>query len=374
MRDSRYKLKGLMLITTVVAVAAWILLAGGIFLTQSSQFQMLGARKVTDLARQYAEIDAQALRLVEYSKLTDNSTLSKCQLHLSRGQIQTVTAPDWEDEISIGKEQTASSGGVFRVATINIYRKGDTKPRWSEDVPIVKDAQLYSRAEIDKMIADVKKAAEDAAKNSGSGSGSAGGGGSGGTENFPGKYNIYAMLYAGFDSVGHIGTWGSPAFATVFVYSENFNPSQSLPTSFSITPPNFPSNYLTITEDFHGPNTHGTFSYSAVYNWYANYKNLYEYNIEKAVESAFNYIKFPALHNGEGNATLHTTINHLLSGEFYGPIRHIIKFNSDVIFWTSAKTGYGFSDNVPPYDRSLIEFVIDNKNNPPIENNLKNFY
>ena len=111
MKITKYKLRGLMLITTVVAVVAWILLAGGIFLTQSSQFQMLGARKVEDQARQYAEVDAQALKLIEYSKITDNSTLSKLHLHLSRGQIQTVTAPDWEDEISIGKEQTASSGG-----------------------------------------------------------------------------------------------------------------------------------------------------------------------------------------------------------------------------------------------------------------------
>ena len=114
MRISKYRLHGLMLITTVVAVAAWILLAGGIFLTQSSQFQMLGARKIEEQARQYAEVDAQALKLVEYSKIADNSTLSKLHLHLSRGQIQTVTAPDWEDEISIGKEQTASLGGIPR--------------------------------------------------------------------------------------------------------------------------------------------------------------------------------------------------------------------------------------------------------------------
>jgi len=175
MRDSRYKLKGLMLITTVVAVAAWILLAGGIFLTQSSQFQMLGANKMEEQARQFAEVDANLLQLVEYGKLTDAGTLSNFKLHTNRAQIQTVDAPDWEDEISIGNEQRASSGGLFRVATINIYRKGDTKPRCGLNVPIVKDAQMYSRSQLDKMIADAtaqakaaaeaaKKAAEEAAK------------------------------------------------------------------------------------------------------------------------------------------------------------------------------------------------------------------
>lgn len=101
MRDSRYKLKGLMLITTVVAVAAWILLAGGIFLTQSSQFQMLGARKIEEQARQYAEIDAQVLKYVPYAKLTDEATLKSYKLHTKRAKMETVEAADWEDEIML---------------------------------------------------------------------------------------------------------------------------------------------------------------------------------------------------------------------------------------------------------------------------------
>ena len=164
MRMSNYRLRGLMLITTVVAVAAWILLAGGIFLTQSSQFQMLGASKMEEQARQYAEVDANLLQLIEYGKLTDSSTLASYKLHTNRAQIQTVDAPDWEDAISIGSEQTASSGGVYRVATIDIYRKGDTEPRVSLNVPIVKDAQMYSRSQLDKMIADATAAAKAAAE------------------------------------------------------------------------------------------------------------------------------------------------------------------------------------------------------------------
>ena len=103
-----------MLITTVVAVAAWILLAGGIFLTQSSQFQMLGARKIEEQARQYAEVDAQVLKYVAYDKLTDETTLKGYKLHLKRAKRETVDAADWEDEIIMGDEKKSSdkSGGV----------------------------------------------------------------------------------------------------------------------------------------------------------------------------------------------------------------------------------------------------------------------
>jgi len=139
MQMSRYKLHGVMLLTTVVAVAAWILLAGGIFLTQSSQFQMLGARKIEEQARQYAEVDAQILKYVAYDKLADENTLKGYKLHLKRAQIETVDAADWEDEITISDEKKSSDkSGGYRVATVNIYRKDDTKPRWSMDVILVK--------------------------------------------------------------------------------------------------------------------------------------------------------------------------------------------------------------------------------------------
>lgn len=145
MQITRYKLRGVMLITTVVAVAAWILLAGGIFLTQSSQFQMLGARKIEEQARQYAEVDAQILKYVAYDKLTDATTLKSYKLHLKRAKMETVEAADWEDEITIGPEKKSSDkSGGYRVATINIYRKGDTKPRWSMDAILVKGSKNSS--------------------------------------------------------------------------------------------------------------------------------------------------------------------------------------------------------------------------------------
>ena len=125
MQHSRYKLRGIMLITTVVAVAAWILLAGGIFLTQSSQFQMLGARKIEEQARQYAEVDAQVLKYVAYDKLTDETTLKGYKLHLKRAKMETVDAADWEDEIIMGDEKKSSDksgGGIGQRQSTSIAR------------------------------------------------------------------------------------------------------------------------------------------------------------------------------------------------------------------------------------------------------------
>ena len=153
----RYKRRGVMLITTVVAVTAWILLAGGLFLAQSGELQMLAANHEENQAKQYAEVNANLLKGIDYSQLTDANILAKFHLHMDRGTIQTVDAPDWEDEIAISNEKTARSGAKFRTATINIYQKGDTKPRFRLDISLEKDVQPPTRGEIDKMIAQKEK-------------------------------------------------------------------------------------------------------------------------------------------------------------------------------------------------------------------------
>ena len=162
MQTSRYKRRGVMLLTTVVAIAAWILLAGGLFLAQSGELRMLAAGNEANEAKQYAEVNANLLKGIDYSQLTNTSTLAKFKLHLNRGAIQTVDAPDYEDEVILSGEKTAKSGAKFRTATINIYQNGDAKPRYRLDISLEKDVQPPTRGEIDSMIA--QKEAEEMAK------------------------------------------------------------------------------------------------------------------------------------------------------------------------------------------------------------------
>ena len=158
----KYKLTGAMLLATVVAIATWILLAGGIFLAQSGQLQILATNHSMNQAKQYAELDANLLKGISYDQLLDSTALGKLDLHLSRGAIQTTDAPEWEDEIVIGGEKTAKNGTKFRTATINIYQQGDTKPRYQLDISLSQDVQPYTRAEIDSLIA--QKEAEEMKK------------------------------------------------------------------------------------------------------------------------------------------------------------------------------------------------------------------
>ena len=287
MRRTKYKLKGVLLITTIVAVAAWILLAGGIFLSQSSQFQMLGAQKDEDQAKQYAEVDANLLKLIDYGKLTDESTLADYKLHLDRDQIQTVDAPDWEDEISIGDEQKFQLGGVCRIATINIYHKGDTKPRASVNVPIMKDAQMYSRSQVDDMI---KKAMENSAG---------------------GKVNVY--LIPGID----IGN-GRPSFQGIyaFIYYECAKKDKAYSyytiLANNIEPP--PPNYFTynIVDPIYGwPQETDTFNMGIISEWKNSVINSEK--VMTALEQIDPDLKFAKLHDGIGNVRIYAYFRSYLN-------------------------------------------------------------
>lgn len=150
----KYKLKGVALIGTVAAILAWMMLAYGVFTVQSSQFNMIAAGKSAMEAQQYAEIDANLLKLINYDDIDDASVLSTLNLHTARGDIKTVEADGWQDEIVISSEQNNGSDddGRFRVATVNIYKEGDSTPRYSMEVPLVSGAQTYTRQEIDEMV------------------------------------------------------------------------------------------------------------------------------------------------------------------------------------------------------------------------------
>ena len=164
MRDSRYKLKGLMLITTVVAVAAWILLAGGIFLTQSNSFQAFGAGLMQLQAQYLAHVDAKALSTIRYDTLNQANSFTKVGLHTGRATMKNVNIQGWEDEIIVGSERkmssTANGEWPYRIVTVNIYRAGDTIPRTTLSVPFVRQAETYSKEEAEAMVKKIKDEAD----------------------------------------------------------------------------------------------------------------------------------------------------------------------------------------------------------------------
>ena len=160
---SSQKYKGFAVVGTVAAVIAWIVMIYGIFMVQSNQFQMLISGKDAINAQKLAEVDGSLVRLVDYDELNNSSALNALNLHTNRDTLQTVTFAEgeniWQDEIKIGEEQnngTDSPYGNFRIATVNIYKNGDTIPRFSLTTPILRYAQPYTREEIDKFIEERK--------------------------------------------------------------------------------------------------------------------------------------------------------------------------------------------------------------------------
>lgn len=152
----RYKTKGVAMIGTVAALMAWILLSYGIFTVEGSQFQMMISSTQSLNAQKLAEIDAALIKMVNYEEVTNSSALGKVNLHLGRENLKSISdAEGWQDEIIISNEKIKGSDpdhGRFRVATINIYREGDTEPRFSMQVPVTKSGQTYSRKTIDDFI------------------------------------------------------------------------------------------------------------------------------------------------------------------------------------------------------------------------------
>lgn len=138
-------LEGVLLLGLISAVSF------GMTSIMSSNFSALSASKEANQAQQLAEVDANLLRLVKYDELDSATALSDVKLHTGRSAIQSTNVTGWEDEIKIGSEQTNGGDGddgVFRIATINIYRKGESLPKYSVSVPLVKGAQGMTRKEI----------------------------------------------------------------------------------------------------------------------------------------------------------------------------------------------------------------------------------
>jgi len=126
------KRKGYILIQTILAMIVVTMLSYSIFTITSGQFSMIQASRVGLQAQQYAQIDANTLQLLSYDELDSSGA------HARQTLTSVANATDWQDEITIGAEQTigTDSDNKQRIAKINIYKTGDTLARYSLQVPL----------------------------------------------------------------------------------------------------------------------------------------------------------------------------------------------------------------------------------------------
>lgn len=97
----------------------------GLATVTSSQLNANDASKIAIQTLQYADIKANELRAVSYNTL-DSKAEAKA----------TISGTRFLREVTIGPETDLGGGAKQRIATVNIYRNGETLPRQAISVPL----------------------------------------------------------------------------------------------------------------------------------------------------------------------------------------------------------------------------------------------
>jgi hypothetical protein len=144
-----HKKHGDMLLSAVLSALVFIMLAGSFFTLFSGQFTRIQAGRTAMQAEQYAEIDTNTLRLLSYDDLDSKGA------HARQGITSVADADGWQDEIVVGAEKTidVTTESKQRIATIKIYKTGDTLSRYSLQVPLSSQGSGASGVPVGSIIA-----------------------------------------------------------------------------------------------------------------------------------------------------------------------------------------------------------------------------
>lgn len=151
------KAKGFLLMEAALASIAYGMLAIAFFTIFSGQFSMLDAGRTAAQAQQYADVVANTLKLQPIDDIVQNVggelTLdNNYKLALNNGTDEStkhkLTAlfgnndkwKKWQYNVSIedGPANTNNNGDklIQKIATVRIFKDGDTLSRYSEEVPL----------------------------------------------------------------------------------------------------------------------------------------------------------------------------------------------------------------------------------------------
>lgn len=128
-KDKKRKKKGYILFETVLALIVFGMLSIAFFMIFSGQFSMINSSRDALQAQQYAQVEAEMLRISEYEDL-ENKTKSRSAMTswANPGNV-------WESEITLDTEQKTTVGKT-RIAHVSVYRTGDSLARFTLDVPL----------------------------------------------------------------------------------------------------------------------------------------------------------------------------------------------------------------------------------------------
>ena len=135
------KTTGSIMVSAILAIFVWIGIAQSMAIIANSGFKSIKSGRTAIQAQQYADISIDRLKNINYDELDTAGAHT-------RAVISGLSTTDWEDEVTIGAESTiAGSDDVKqRIATVNVYKTGDTLPRYTVEVPLSSQSN-----NIDKM-------------------------------------------------------------------------------------------------------------------------------------------------------------------------------------------------------------------------------
>lgn len=123
------KKSGNVLMGTILAAIVMIFVANAYFTTLGGSFQLLKSSRTAQQAQQFAEIEANTLKLKDYDEIDSLA-------HPRRSLTGVIDGADgWEDTITIGDEKMIGDNKQ-RIASIEIYQAGDTLARYRLQVPL----------------------------------------------------------------------------------------------------------------------------------------------------------------------------------------------------------------------------------------------
>lgn len=127
---NRLKRKGFMMLSAILATLIMLMIAHGFMTMYGGQFTYLQAGKTASQGQQYAELVGEKVKLegVDASDVTTKTDLSNLTGNdKDKGWQYTY-------EVSDGTED--ENGNIFKVATIKIFKDGETSPRYTYEVPL----------------------------------------------------------------------------------------------------------------------------------------------------------------------------------------------------------------------------------------------
>lgn len=126
-----YKTTASIMVSAILAVIVWIGIAQSMAMVANSSFKSIKSGRTALQAQQYADISIDRLKNINYDELDINGAHS-------RKKIEGISSDDWQDEVTIGAESTiaGSDDAKQRIATVNVYKVGDTMPRYTVEVPL----------------------------------------------------------------------------------------------------------------------------------------------------------------------------------------------------------------------------------------------